>query len=141
MNLNFQLVTLGGIVFEQDVYEVVLPTKDGIIAVLARHMPLMTTGAPGIISVRRQPGDSDMEHFSTMGGLIETDGRQLRFLADEVSSAADSNISEEEASAAVAEARRLISSAHDQMSLDQARQLLAHGQVRLQLARLKKRRR
>ncbi len=46
---RFQLVALSGKKFDDEVYEVVLPTLDGEIGVLKDHMPLVsvaTTGAP-----------------------------------------------------------------------------------------------
>ena len=48
--LHLQLVTLSGIKFEGDVYEVVLPTLDGEIGVLSNHMPLISVATAGAVA-------------------------------------------------------------------------------------------
>ncbi len=137
--IKFQLVGLTGKAFDDDVYEVIIPTANGSIAVFESHMPLVSVAAPGVISVRRQASDADsvMEHFATMGGVIEVDGKVLRFLADDVARAEE--IAEEEAEAAVKRARELIKDAKSQVALSEAQQLLTRNTVRLQVAKLKKR--
>lgn len=137
--IKFQLVGLTGKAFDDDVYEVIIPTSNGSIGVFESHMPLVSVAAPGVISVRRQASDADaaMEHFATMGGVIEVDGKTLRFLADDVARAEE--ITEEEAEAAVKRARELIKDAKSQVALSEAQQLLTRGTVRLQVAKLKKR--
>ena len=55
---HFQLVALSGKKFDEEVYEVVLPTLDGEIGVLQDHMPLVSVAKPGVIMVRRTPKDS-----------------------------------------------------------------------------------
>jgi F0F1-type ATP synthase epsilon subunit len=84
--IHFDLVSSSGIKFSDDVYEVLVPTKDGVIAVLEGHMPLMSAGQPGVISVRKKAGDADqaMEEFAVSGGIMEVDGKNLRFLSDDV---------------------------------------------------------
>lgn len=137
--IKFQLVGLTGKAFDDDVYEVIIPTANGSIGVFESHMPLVSVAAPGVISVRRQASDADtaMEHFATMGGVIEVDGKVLRFLADDVARAEE--IAEEEAEAAIKRARELIKDAKSQVALSEAQQLLTRNTVRLQVAKLKKR--
>ena len=50
---RFQLVSITGSKFDEDVYEVVLPTLDGQIGVLAHHMPLVSVATTGVIMVRK----------------------------------------------------------------------------------------
>lgn len=137
--LDFQLVSLSGLQFDDAAYEVIVPTQAGDISLFADHMPLISSAAPGLIRIRRKAGDSDnsLEIFTTMGGLVEIDGKRVRFLADDVAVADE--ISESEAAEAVKRAEALISSAKDQVSLNEARQSLQRNTVRLQAARLKKR--
>ncbi len=52
--MKLELVTLTGLKFQEDVYEVILPTATGTIAVFPKHMPLVSLAVPGVISVRRQ---------------------------------------------------------------------------------------
>ena len=56
---HFQLVSLSGKKFDDDVYEVILPTLDGEIGVLKDHMPLVSVATIGVITVRKQPKDAD----------------------------------------------------------------------------------
>jgi F-type H+-transporting ATPase subunit epsilon len=137
--VRFQLVTLTGIKFDQDVYEVVLPTLDGQIGVLKDHMPLITVATNGVISVRtdsRDP-DSKMEHFATYGGVIEVANNVLRVLVDEADNADE--INEEEAQKAVERAKKMKNEAKDQVSLEHAQELIDRHEVRLQVANLRRR--
>lgn len=138
--VNFKLVSLKGVKYDEEVYEVVLPTKSGEIAVFGGHMPLITNAVAGVISVRKKSSDSnsDMEHFAVNGGIIETDGQSLSFLADDVTGQDEAN--EAEAQKAVELAQKRIGDAKDQVELNEAQAMLAQSSARLQVARLKKRR-
>jgi ATP synthase F1 epsilon subunit len=138
--IHFDLVSSSGIKFSDDVYEVLVPTKDGVIAVLEGHMPLMSAGQPGVISVRKKAGDADqaMEEFAVSGGIMEVDGKNLRFLSDDVT--ATDEVSEQEAETALAKARQLVEGADSRKALQDAQNALQHSQAQLHVARLKKRR-
>ena len=137
--ITFQLVSLDGVKFSEDVYEVILPTMDGDIGVLPGHMPLISVAKAGAISVRRESNHPDdmLEFFAISGGAIEVSGNTLRVLVDEAD--ADSDISEEEAKAALERAQKLKAEAKDQVTLDQAQSLIDRQAVRLQVAGLKRR--
>lgn len=137
--IRFQLVSLSGKKFDDDVYEVVLPTLDGEIGVLQDHMPLVSVATTGTISVRRQPRDSDAqrEFFATNGGVIEVSDNTLRVLVDEADMADD--INEAEAQKALERAQKMVSEAKDEISLEHAQQLVDRQAVRLQVAGLKRR--
>lgn len=137
--IRFQLVALSGTKFDDDVYEVVLPTLDGEIGIMQDHMPLVSVASNGVIMVRRDAKDSDSqrEFFATNGGVVEVSGNKLRVLVDEADAADD--ISEAEAEAAVERAKKMVSEAKDQVSLERAQQLVDRSAVRLQVAGLKRR--
>lgn len=137
--LHLQLITLHGVKFDDDVYEVILPTLEGQIGVLPGHMPLISAATNGVISVRRQPHDPDiaMEHFSTNGGVVEVVDNGLKVLVDEADHAED--INDQEATAAHERALRMKAEAKDQVSLEQAQALVDRTAVRLQVAGLKHR--
>ncbi len=84
--MHFQLISATGVEFEDEAYEVLVPTKDGGIAILRDHMPLISAGAPGVLSIRKKAGDAeaDMEHFAVYGGIVQTDGKHARFVTDDV---------------------------------------------------------
>lgn len=137
--IHFQLVALSGTKFDDDVYEVVLPTLDGEIGVLQDHMPLVSVATTGVIFIRRNAKDSDRERefFATNGGVIEVSGNTLRVLVDEADHADD--INQAEAEAAHERALQMKAEAKDEVSLEHAQQLVDRHAVRLQVASLKRR--
>lgn len=137
--IHFQLVALSGIKFDDDVYEVVLPTLDGQIGVLQDHMPLVSVATTGAIMVRRNQKDPDhaREFFATNGGVVEVANNTLRVLVDEADHADELN--EAEVQKALERAQRMRTEAKDQVSLEHAQQLVDRHQVRLQVAGLKRR--
>ena len=137
---RFQLVALSGTKFDDEVYEVVLPTLDGEIGVLQDHMPLVSVATYGAIMVRRSSKDPDhaREFFATNGGVIEVSDNTLRVLVDEADHTEE--ISEAEAQKALERAQKMKSEAKDQVSLEHAQSLVDRQQVRLQVAGLKRRR-
>lgn len=139
--ISFQLVTLTGTKFSKDVYEVVLPTADGYIAIFPNHMPLVSIATPGVISVRHKLGDPDdkLEYFATNGGVIEIADDTVKLLADEADNEAE--INEKEAQKAFDDAKALAAQAKDQISLDKAQSLIDRQAVRLQVAGLRRRKR
>lgn len=136
---RFQLVSISGKKFDEEVYEVVLPTLDGQIGVLTDHMPLVSVATPGAIMVRKAPHDPDhlREYFAANGGAIEVEHNTLRVLVDEADHADD--ISEAEAENALARARKMHAEAKDQVSLEHAQSMVDRSAVRLQVAQLRRR--
>ncbi len=140
--IHFQLVALSGIKFDDDVYEVTLPTLDGEIGVLQHHMPLVSVAKNGVIAVRKNPKDSDTarEFFATNGGVIEvTADNTLRVLVDEADHS--EGIDEAEAQKALERAQKMKAEAKDQVSLEHAQTMVDRQSVRLQVAGLKRRNR
>ena len=136
---HFQLVSLTGVKFDDDVSEVILPTLEGEIGVLQHHMPLISVATNGVIAVRRNPKDTDTqrEFFATNGGVVEVDDNVLRVLVDEADHADD--INEAEVQAAIELAKQMKAEATDQVSLEHAQTLIDRHSVRLQVAGLKRR--
>lgn len=136
---RFQLVTITGSKFDNEVYEVVMPTVDGQIGVLAHHMPLVSVVTGGAIMIRKNKSDidSEREFFATNGGVIEVSDNVLRVLVDEADKAED--INQAEAEQALERAKKMKAEAKDQISLDHAQGLVDRQAVRLQVASLKRR--
>lgn len=140
---RLQLVTLGGTKFDDEVAEVELPTMSGQIGVLTGHMPLISVATAGVIKVRHKAGDPDdfRDFFATNGGVIEVDheNNTLTVLVDDADHADE--ISEAEAQKAFDLAQKMKAEAKDQVSLEQAQNLIDRHAVRLQVAGLKRRNR
>lgn len=139
--MKFQLVTLTGTKVDDDVYEVVLPTAAGEIAVFPGHEPVVGIAVPGAIAVRSQKGDpnSKLDYYAITGGVIEINPQGLKVLVDEADSGED--IVEAETKAALDRAIKLRDSAKSQVELEKAHQLVDRHVVRLKVAELHRRHR
>lgn len=137
--LHFQLVSTGGTKFDDEAYEVLVPTRAGMVGIFEDHMPMISAAQPGVLSVRKKNGDPDsaMEIFAINGGIVEVEGKTVRFMADDVTTTDE--VSEQEAAAALKRAEELIKSAPSQIALSEAQRLLHHSSAKLHLAQLKKR--
>jgi F-type H+-transporting ATPase subunit epsilon len=137
--IRFQLVSLTGNKFDEEVYEVTVPTLDGEIGVLDHHMALITVAKPGIVAARRQARDSDdqREFFAINGGAVEIADNRLRILVDDADNADD--INEAEVQAAMAKAKQMKAEATDEVSLERAQAMVDRQAVRLQVSSLKRR--
>lgn len=138
---KFEIVTLDGVKFSEDVFEVQLPTPQGHIGVFPHHSPLVSIASTGIITVRRKQGDpeSKLEYFATNGGVVEIIDDTVRVLADEADR--EDEINEQEAQKAFDRAKKLHEEARDKVSLDKAQALMDRQAVRLKVADIRRRKR
>jgi F-type H+-transporting ATPase subunit epsilon len=138
--MNLQLITLLGVKIDEEVYELIIPTSTGEIAVFPGHEPLVTLAVPGAIAVRLKKGDPDrdLEYFAISGGVVEISGKSIRVLVDEADHGED--IIEAESKAALQRAIDMRDNAKDQLELEQAHQLVDRHMVRLKVAGLHRRR-
>ncbi len=136
---HFQLVSLSGKKFDDDVYEVILPTLDGEIGVLKDHMPLVSVATLGPVVIRRNAKDPDRarEYFAISGGVIDVADNSLRVLVDEADHATELN--EAQVQKALERAQKMKSEAKDQVSLEHAQSMVDRHTVRLQVAGLRRR--
>ena len=137
--MRFQLLSSGGTKFDDEAYEVLVPTRAGTVGIFEQHMPMISAAQPGVLSVRKKASDPDsaMEHFAINGGIVEVDGKTVRFIADDVTTSDE--VSEQEANAALKRAEELVKNADSQVALHEAHRLLHHSSAKLHLAQLKKR--
>lgn len=139
--MQLELITLDGVKASGEVYEVMVPTPEGEIAVLPGHTRLVTLAVNGVISIRRRKTDADdaMEDFATFGGIVEVSPTKIKILVDEADTADD--IIEGEAKAALDRATSMKASAKDQVELDKAQAAIDRSAVRLKVAGLRRRHR
>jgi F-type H+-transporting ATPase subunit epsilon len=137
--MKLELITLTGPKFEEDVYEVSLPTPGGIITILPHHMALVTLAVPGVIAIRRHKGDQEIERYATNGGVIEVDENKVRLLVDEADHS--NEIVEAEARAALERAKQAKKDAKSQVELSEAQTVIDREAVRLKVAELRRRNR
>jgi F-type H+-transporting ATPase subunit epsilon len=139
--MNLELITLLGKKVDQEVYEVILPTADGEIAVFPGHEPLVSTAIPGAIAIRAKKGDDDskLNYFAISGGVIEISPKHVRVLVDEAVD--DDEIVEAETKAALDRAIKMRDNAKNQIELEKAHELVDRHTVRLKVAGLRRRHR
>lgn len=137
--LSFEIVTPDGLQFQDNVYQVSLPTPDGYIGILPHHIPLISLITAGVISIRRHKDEAleQTEHLATAGGFCDIDGRRVRLLADTAERAED--IDEDKAQQALDRAKLLKLEAKDTVTLEQAVRLIDAETVRLKAAQFKRR--
>lgn len=137
--MNLELITLLGVRLNEEVYEVIIPTADGEIAVFPGHEPLVTVAIPGVISVRRKKSDPNdiMDYFAISGGVVEASQTGVRILVDEADHGDD--IIEAESKAALERAIEMREKATSQVELEKAHQLVDRHAVRLKVAELRRR--
>lgn len=137
--MNLELITLLGKKVDQDVYEVMIPTIEGEIAVFPGHEALVTMAVTGVIGVRYNKTDSDnlLDYFAISGGVVEVSQHAVRILVDEADHGAD--IIEAETKAALDRAIKMRDNAKDQVELEKAHQLVDRHLVRLKVADLHRR--
>ena len=139
--MNLTLITLQGIKIDKKIYELIIPTAAGEIAVFPGHEPLVAVAKPGAITIRhdKSDGDDKLEYLAISGGIIEVSQRAVRVLVDAAIYGED--IVEAESQAALERAVELRDSTTDQLELEKAHQMVDRHSVRLKVAELHRRRR
>lgn len=140
-DMDLQLITLLGTKLNREVYEIIIPTIDGEIAVFPGHEPLVTVAVSGALAVRYKKSDTNaqLDYFAITGGVVEISQNSVRILVDEAEHGDD--IIEAESKAALERAIELRDTAKDQIELEKAHQLVDRHAVRLKVADLRRRHR
>jgi F-type H+-transporting ATPase subunit epsilon len=74
--MQLELITPAGVSYEGDAYEIELPTPAGPVTILPEHMPLVTSLATGVLSVRTRPG-AGYDHYAIGGGILRTEHNKV----------------------------------------------------------------
>lgn len=91
MALSLKITTPEGVIYENKVDSVTLPTESGEITILQNHIQLVSILVPGEIIVR---ADGKEDYLSVSTGFIELRNNQITILAD-TAEAVESLIEEE----------------------------------------------
>ena len=139
--MRLQLITLRGVKLDEDIYELMLPTAAGEIAIFPGHEPLVGVAIPGVASVRRNKGDNDekLEVFAITNGVLEVLDDTIRLLVDEADQGED--IIEAESKAALERAEKRKVESKDQVEIAKAEQIIMQERARLHVADIRRRRR
>lgn len=82
---KLKLISPSGVTYDKEATEIILPTADGSIAVLANHMPLVTLLKPGEIIIKN---GNETQELATEGGIAQISNNLVKILADTAEDAA-----------------------------------------------------
>jgi F-type H+-transporting ATPase subunit epsilon len=138
-SLRVQIVTAEREVFTEDEVDmVVAPGSEGVVGILPRHAPLLTTLAPGVLRIKKGGGE---EMMSVSGGFLQVARDRVLILADTAERAEE--VDEARADDARRRAQQAITdaAAHGQNTqAEAARNALRRSLVRIQVAQQRRRR-
>lgn len=136
--LSVEVVTAErSIATEVDVDMVIAPASEGEVGILPRHAPLLTMLRPGSLRIKKDGQETSM---AVSGGFLQVTQDRVLVLADAAERADE--IDEERAEAARKQAEQALVEAAKGGSPTQvtaARVALRHSQVRLNVARRRRR--
>lgn len=127
MLLHFEIVTPERVVLKEEVQQVTLPTRDGEITVLPKHVSLVSVLKAGVLEIKNAEGV--IETMAVSGGFVEVLPDKVVVLADAAERA--SEIDEAAAEEARKRAEALMSEqaeAHDVANIEA---ILAHELARI----------
>jgi|UniRef100_A0A7V3RFU8 F-type H+-transporting ATPase subunit epsilon len=79
MKFRLEIVTPERLVYSEDVDVLTLPTVQGEISILAKHVPLVSIISPGEIKIKR---DNEVEYMAITGGFVQVLPHKVIILAD-----------------------------------------------------------
>ena len=136
-SLRLEIITAERIVLTEEMVDSVrVPGADGVVGILPRHAPLMTTLAPGELIMRK--GEEE-ESFFVTGGFLEVRDNQVAVLADASERAEEIDIARAEEARHRAE--EALSEKRDGAELAVAEAAMRRALIRLRLAQQARRRR
>ncbi len=134
MPLRVQIVTAEReVLSEEGVDMVVAPGAEGVVGILPRHAPLLTTLNPGVVRIKRAGAE---EAMAVGGGFLQVARDQVLILADSAERADE--LDEARAEDARRRARETLSEALNsgqRLQAEAARVALRRAEVRIQVVR------
>ncbi len=90
-SFKLQIITPEKVAYDTEAVEVILPTKDGVVGILANHVPYIAPlKADELLVYKRHDGsEDDVISFAVDAGVAEFAGNELLILVAEASQAAD----------------------------------------------------
>jgi F-type H+-transporting ATPase subunit epsilon len=138
MPLRVQIVTAEREVFSDDAVDmVVAPGADGVLGILPRHAPLLTTLLPGEVRIKQGGTEQAM---SVSGGFLQVARDKVLILAD--TAEREDEVDEARAEEARRRAREALAEAvisGQRLVADSARFALRRAEVRIHLAARRRR--
>ncbi|MFH1522672.1 MAG: ATP synthase F1 subunit epsilon [Patescibacteria group bacterium] len=128
--IRFEIVTPERVVLKEEIFQVTVPTREGEITVLPKHMPIVSILKPGVIELKKK--DGKLVIMSVGGGFIEVLRNKVVILADSAERAEEIDLK------SVEEARRRAEKTKSELKhFDQERFASLSAQIAKELARSK----
>jgi F-type H+-transporting ATPase subunit epsilon len=126
--INFKITTPEKVVYKANVDSITLPTKEGEITILPKHIPLISILKPGEIKV---VSGNEVDFISVSGGFIEVLSTKVVILADTAERSEEIDVSRAEV--AMQRAKEL----RDQRRVDAKEFVMLSAQIEKELARIR----
>jgi F-type H+-transporting ATPase subunit epsilon len=136
--LSVEIVTAERqVLVEQDVDMVVAPGSEGVVGILPRHAPLLTTLNPGSIRIKKDGGETAM---AVGGGFLQVNADRVLILADTAEREDEIDAARaEEARQRAEQTLRDAARGGNPAQIEAARYALQRSMVRLNVARRRRR--
>lgn len=132
---NVNIVSLDKTVYNGEACEIVVPSEEGEIAVLANHMPLITPLRPGEVLIKRDPKGTDSESIVIGGGFMEVLSNHANLLVHSAEKV--SEIDEKRAEEARQKAEEALKEFKDKKMMSEQEYAQTAAALQRALARLK----
>jgi F-type H+-transporting ATPase subunit epsilon len=133
--INLKIITPKKIVVEQEVDAVTVPSSQGDITVLPKHIHLLTLLKEGIIMMKK----GDKEDFLAIGGgYLETNGKEANILVSRAYK--QEELDEELTEKAIENAKKMLSEVKDSNQRLEAASMLRRSVIDMKLIKRRKNR-
>ena len=136
MKLTLEIITPTGVLLNEDIESLTLPTENGELTILPGHVSLVTKIRPGEMVIRRN-GKEDL--FAILGGFLDISDNHVNILADHAIRAEDIEITR--AQAAEERAKQAMKNKTNEHEFRVAQNELGKALLELKVARKHKARR
>ena len=134
--LHLKVITPERVLFESDVFQVVVPTIEGEITILPQHLNLITKLSEGELKLKLT-SKSNWEYVLIFGGILSIHNNQVNILAKSAVKAQEIDIAQAEK--AKREAEKILSQKQERVKFAQAETQLRRAIMELELAKKYKR--
>jgi F-type H+-transporting ATPase subunit epsilon len=133
VKLKLKIITPRKIIKEEEVDSISVPTSDGEITILPKHISLFTLLKEGIVKIKT--GDKE-DYLAIGGGYLQTDGYLVNLLVSRAYG--QSEIDEKLTQKAIEEAKTLIKQSKDEKEKAEAISLLRRSMIDFKLLKRRK---
>lgn len=132
--IRLRIITPKKIVRDEEINALTIPSGEGELTILPKHMNLFTILKEGVIKIRKGQGE---DYLAIGGGYMETDGKSINVLVSRAYN--QDEINQELTEKALNQAQKLMKDAKDEKERHEALSLYRRSVVDLKLLKKRKR--